>query len=302
MGRFFAQQKQDAAGLVGITLQKLLIFFMVLDVISMLFGGSFFTSFLTLLFHFVVFMGVYRRRTGVLCIYVAVHVILFVLVGFVLIAAVSSLMYMGPYDYSSDAEWSASGDSNAYNYSVHALRSSSFFSSKAFDLINQFSHNGTSSSNSTIHPTPANYSWSNDTSFSDDMNVDASTFFLFSVIFLVLSFIIIYTKILSVVLAHRMRKMLLAAPVLPVQTKAAQTNMEPTYVPADFEAQQQMFADPAFMPYAPMVPQNMYPGAFHQDAAMMPPPFMYGQQPVFYTFAPMPQQPEQPSEERNEKL
>jgi len=291
MGKFFARQKQDAAGLVGITLQKLLIFFMVLDVIGMLLGGAFFTSFLTLLFHFVVFMGVYRRRTAVLCIYVVIHIVLFVLVGLVLILAVSSLMYMAPYDYSSEGDWS-SGDINTNN--GHNYSTATYYANKAFSLISRYSYNGTTT-NSTVHPHPIPVydSWSSNSYDSEDFSIDASTLFLFSVIFLVLSFIIIYTKILSVVLAHRMRKMLLAAPVLPVQDADAQT-MEPTYVPADFEAQQQMFANPAFMPYTPMVPQNGYPG---NQEAMMPPPFMYGQQPVFYTFAPMPQQPE-----RNEKL
>jgi len=277
MGKFFANQKQDAAGLVGITLQKLLIFFMVLDVFSMFFSGSFFTAFLTLLFHFVVFMGVYRRRTAVLCIYVVIHIVLFVLVALVLIVAVSSLMYM-PYD-SSSGEFD-SGYTVPLNYT--------YLSSRAFSFINRYSN--TTARNSTIHPIPQDT-----TIIASGEEMDTSVVFLASVIFLVVFFIIMYTKILSVVLAHRMRKMLLSAPTLPVASADADAQtMEPTFVPADFEAQQQFFGNPAFMPYAPMVPQNNYPG---NQGAMMPPPFMYGQQPVFYTFSPVP-----PMEERNEKL
>jgi len=284
MGKFFANQKQDTAGLVGITLQKLLIFFMVLDVISMFFSGSFFTAFLTLLFHFVVFMGVYRRRTAVLCIYVVIHIVLFVLVALVLIVAVSSLMYMPPMDYSSSGEFD--------NGSVTHNSTVTYLSTRALKFLNHYSNN---TRNST-HPTPHGGIVYEDSSAysSTDIEIDSSAVFLFSVIFLVLFFIIMYTKILSVVLAHRMRKLLLAAPTLPVSADAHAQTMEPTYVPSDFENQQQFFGNPAFMPYAPMVPQDNYPG---QQGAMMPPPFMYGQQPVFYTFAPMP-----PMEERNEKL
>jgi len=283
MGKFFANQKQDSAGLVGITLQKLLIFFMVLDVISMFFSGSFFTAFLTLLFHFVVFMGVYRRRTAVLCIYVVIHIVLFVLVALVLIVAVSSLMYMPPYDSSSSSDFDN-------GYATHNS-TVTYLSSRALKFLNHYNNN---TRNSTVHPTPY-VAYSSDYMTSSDMEIDSSAVFLFSVIFLVLFFIIMYTKILSVVLAHRMRKLLLSAPTLPVASADADAQtMEPTYVPSDYETQQQFFGNPAFMPYAPMVPQNNYPG---NQGAMMPPPFMYGQQPVFYTFAPMP-----PMEERNEKL
>jgi len=286
MGKFFANQKQDTAGLVGITLQKLLIFFMVLDVISMFFSGSFFTAFLTLLFHFVVFMGVYRRRTAVLCIYVVIHIVLFVLVALVLIVAVSSLMYMPPMDYSSSGEFD--------NGSVNHNSTVTYLSTRALKFLNHYSNY--TRDNST-HPTPHGGIVYEDSSAysSTDIEIDSSAVFLFSVIFLVIFFIIMYTKILSVVLAHRMRKLLLAAPTLPVSADAHAQTMEPTYVPSDFENQQQFFGNPAFMPYAPMVPQDHYPG--NQQGAMMPPPFMYGQQPVFYTFAPMP-----PMEERNEKL
>jgi len=281
MGKFFRNQKLDAAGLLGITLQKLLIFFMVLDVIGM-FGGSFFTPFISLLFHFVVFMGVYRRRTAVLCMYVAVHIVLFVLVALILIVAVSSVMYMPNYsdDYSYD-----SGDYVHYNSSTN------YYASKA---MSYFSHYGNSSRAHNTTNT-VNHS-SNDISYSEgsEFGYNDETLLLLTVILLLLSFIILYTKILSVVLAHRMRKMLLAVPALPIRAPAEPT--EPTYVPSEFEAQQHMFANhPAY--YMPVPQEDEYPG---NQGAMMPPPFMYGNQPVFYTYAPM--MPQQPAPKANEKL
>jgi len=279
MGKFFKNQKLDAPGLLGITLQKLLVFFMVLDVFGM-FSGSFFTSFITLLFHFVVFMGVYRRRTAVLCMYVVVHIVLFVLVALVLIVAVTSMMYMPADQYASADSY---GDDVYYSNST-----TSYYASRAISLFSG-SHNTNSSThhNSTtpVHPIPYN-SGDSDVSTSEGSEYGISdTLFLLIVILLILSFIILYTKILSVVLAHRMRKMLLAVPTLPVR---APEPSEPTYIPAEFEAQQQFFAGhPAYYMQVPLEEEE-YPG---NQGAMMPPPFMYGNQPVYYTYAPMPQPP-----------
>jgi len=309
MGRFFANQKLDEAGIVGITLQKLLIFFMILDVATLFCGYSFLGAFMSLLFHFIVFMGVYRRRTCVLLTYVVIHVIVFVLGAIALILVVSSLMYINPdqgYDNnSSSADVPPVIHNSTFNYDgVRQLFSRSFSS------VNHTTVHPTPMKNSTkVHPTPHTPpASSSEIPQASSAEVDVQGVFFLGIVLLLLSVVILYTKILSVVLAHRMRKILLAGSSgLPVSRstttetdaqKPAATS-EPIYVPSeDYENSYPLFNQPGFMPYQPMMqaPQNFYPG----QAPHMQHPFMYGQQPVFYTFAPMPQQ--QPESNENEKL
>jgi len=288
MGRFFANQKLDEAGVVGITLQKLLIFFMVIDATAFFFGVSLFSSFMSLLFHFVVFMGVYRRRTGVLLLYVIFHVVFFILAAFALILVVSSVMYMGseignPNYYNSTY--------NTYDYPDHQRSNSSSSRNTIYELTSYLTnghgygyHGPTNNTNvATSAPNQSSSSSSNSDSFStsEDFEVDQS-FFVVSIVALLFSVIILYCKILSVVLAHKMRKLLLR-PALPVSRPVeseAQTVPEPTFIPADYE-NNMLFGHPGFS-YQPMVPQDAYPG----QSAMMPAPFMYGQHPVFYSYAP----------------
>lgn len=264
MSRFFTNQKLDEAGIVGVTLQKLLVFFMVIDAVAFFCGLSLFSSLMSLLFHFVVLMGVYRRRTGVLLLYVVFHVAFFILAAFALIFVVSSLMYIAPegYDNSSSSEFVVVNHTRTYD-----LRS---IFSYGYNY-NYTSHNSTHG----YSPRPTDSS----SSYSDDY--EDQSLFVVSLIALLFSVIVLYCKILSVVLAHRMRKILLSATVLPISRPVSDVQ-EPTFVPVDFEKQPALFTHPGFA-YQPMVPsEEMYPG----QSAMMPAPFLYGQHPVFYSYAP----------------
>jgi len=302
MGKFFANQKQDEAGVVGITLQKLLIFFMVLDVVALVIGMGFFGCLMSLLFHFAVFMGVYRRRTCVLLIYVVLNVIGFVLVAFLLLLVASSMMYVDnndSYESSSSMEGTAPAHRNYSAYSpqgVHTYLRSSFLNNFHPTPHNNTHAASSSSSDSSSSSSEGTNIWTSSDSYeySDDI-------FLISLIALLFTVVLLYCKILSVVLAHRMRKILLAGPTLPTAQPTTQEANVNDYNESDttpFLQQQQeepFFTQPGFLPYHPMQP--FYPGQGPQ--AMMPPPFMYGQHPVFYTFAPMQQQP---SDEKLEKL
>jgi hypothetical protein len=273
MGRFFANQKLDAPGIIGITLQKLLIFFMVLDVISFFCGFGLFSSLMSLLFHFVVFMGVYRRRTAVLLLYVVFHVAFFILAAFALIVVV---MYVQPGDYMDQSSYGSSSEVDIHYNST----SSSYFRS----LRNIFvtAPNNTSSAGES----------SSDSFYTSSEEAYDQSFFLFSIIALLLSVVLLYCKILSVVLAHKMRKLLLAQTVLPVSRPETEV-LEPTYIPADFDNNMNLFPQSGFA-YQPMFQQHqqaMFPGQ-----VPMPAPFMYGQQPVFYSYGPA------PTKENNEKL
>jgi hypothetical protein len=271
MGRFFANQKLDEAGIVGITLQKLLIFFMVIDAAAFFFGFSLFSSFMSLLFHFVVFMGVYRRRTGVLLLYVIFHVAFFILAAFALILVVSSVMYINPGGEIHNNN--STSNITAGNSTIHPTAHSSY------DLRSMLSYAYGSTPSNRTHvatPTPHAHLSSSSSDSSDEFQVDQSIFII-SIIALLFSVVLLYCKILSVVLAHKMRKLLLAPPALPVSrpVESEKTQQsEPTFVPADFENNVSLFSQPGFA-YQPMVPQNGYPG----QSAMMPAPFMYGQHP-----------------------
>jgi len=320
--KFFQSQKLDEAGLVGITLQKLLVFFMILDALWLFCGYSFFASFMGILFHFVVFMGVYRRRTAVLLFYVVFHVAMFVLGALAIILVVSALMYMPPHAQSNsgDIDFNHSTTTNdTYVYAHPPGGIKDLFSRFINGQNRPANHTGfkpaparpgknnthtahPSNNKPPAHPTPASFPtpavspyFSSSADSSDSYMADDQSVFILSIGLLLISVVILYCKILSVVLAHRMRKLLLAnnssTSNTPADTEAQRQpeTAEPVYVPAaDFENAHPLFSQPNFMPYQPMVqaPQNFYPG---QASAMMPPPFMYGQQPVFYTFAPMPQ-------------
>jgi len=295
MGRFFANQKQDEAGVVGVTLQKLLIFFMMLDAVAWVLGMGFFGSLMSFLFHFAVFMGVYRRRTAVLLLYVVFNVIMFVLAAFLLLVVASSMMYVEN-DDSYDGSSSYSPNSH-YNYttSPHIDYFRSFFA------VHPTMHNNTapatSSASADSSSSPSHSSASYDYLSSDSYEQYSGNIFLISLIALLLSVVLLYCKILSVVLAHRMRKILLAAPVLPVAQDAnVNTDADDTtpFLVRPEDGGHPFFTQPGFLPYHPM--QAFYPG---QGQAMMPPPFMYGQHPVFYSFAP---QQQTPSDEKLEKL
>jgi len=288
MGRFFANQKQDEAGVVGVTLQKLLIFFMMLDAVAWVLGMGFFGSLMSFLFHFAVFMGVYRRRTAVLLLYVVFNVIMFVLAAFLLLVVASSMMYVEN-DDSYDGSSSYSPNSH-YNYttSPHIDYFRSFF------VVHPNMHNNTASSSASADSSssPSHSSASYDYLSSDSYEQYSGNIFLISLIALLLSVVLLYCKILSVVLAHRMRKILLAAPVLPVAQPAQDANVNTDagdttpFLVRPEDGGHPFFTQPGFLPYHPM--QAFYPG---QGQAMMPPPFMYGQHPVFYSFAPQQQTP-----------
>jgi len=261
MARFFDNQKHDAAGVVGITLQKLLIFFMFISALLLVCGVPAGWSFL---FHLFIFIGVYKRIPSILFLYVVVNVVVFFLVGIVLVLIIPSAMYV---------------DSDASADSIH---SSPTAPSYLPSFHNVSRHNGTSYEHSS-----SSYSY----------DIDDSDFFLLATIGVLLGVIIVYNKILSIILAHKMRNLLLSAPVLPVsepksQEQPAATNNEtetaflPETIPEVGQDGYPGFAPYPMMPYYPL-PQEQFPG-------MMQHPYMI---PMYYpTYPPMPFQPPAPED------
>jgi hypothetical protein len=282
--KFFANQKQDEAGKVGISLQKLLIFFMVLDGTIFVLGANFGT-FMSFLYHAIVLMGVYRRRTCVLLIYTVLNVIMFVLTGFVLLLVIVALSITSTEIDTSSGQYTSSGDvHSSYNSFQFHRTVSSFVRSSWTNSTSSFS----SSDSGDITPPNANAS-----------SYDDQTIFIAALLALVFSMVLLYCKVLSTILAHRMRKILLAGNQLPVYTPVPteETPREaPVYQP---EAAAYDPTNPMFQGFAPFPMQpGFYPNFQGAPQGMMPPPFMYGPQPVFYTFAP----PAQPANNVNDKL
>jgi len=268
--KFFTNQKQDEAGVVGISLQKIIIFFMVIDSIFFCLGGNL-GSFLSFIYHAIVLMGVYRRRTCVLMLYVIFNVMIFAMTAFVIILAIVMItMTSSQIDTSSD-QYTPSGNSQSTHYNtVSSMVRRTWFT------------NSTASDASSSMESPS------------QVDADAQTIYIALLIVILASSVLVYFKVLSTVLAHRMRKILLSAnnglPVYTAVPTEPASDEKPHHEedPA-FDAAQQY---PGFIPYHPsMQQQGFYPNIQGAPHAMMPPPFMYGQHPVFYTFAPPPPQP-----------
>jgi len=285
MGSSTANQKLDEAGVVGLSLQKLLIFFMLLDAAWLVLGYSFFGPFMSFMFHFVVLMGIYRRRTSVLLIYAVFNMIFLALAAIAVLFLIGGMMSVDPDNYgsSSSSEY-VSTYTTEFKGGLKSLMGRSLFSSNS----------------TTTYPVHSSSESSNGSSSYNSSSDDGSLYtdlLIVSAIAMLLSFIVLYLKIYSVVLACRMRRILLATPALPVYSAVDDQpagdnrpllyNHEEAAAAASFDDANPLFTQPGFIPFQP---QLFYPNV--QGAPSMgPPPFMYGQQPVFYTFAPMPQPP-----------
>jgi len=289
MVKFFTNQKLDEAGIVGVSLQKLLIFFMLIDSAWLVLGVSFFGPFMSLVFHAVVLMGVYKRRTCVLLIYTVFNIIIFLLTALALLFVVGAMMTMDQGDISSsEHQYNSSGD----------VKDSSFRSVSSMVRRSLFSVSPSSTESSSTESSGS----STNTYSSESSEVDGQVIFLVAIVAVLFSLVVLYCKILSTMLAYRMRKLLLAnnqgLPVYKaVPTDDATSDAAPEPESASFDSSYPAFPHPGFVPFQSSMQPGFYPNFQGAPHAMMPPPFMYGQHPVFYTFAPPTQ-----STNTNEKL
>jgi hypothetical protein len=294
--KFFQKQMVDQIGVTSVSLQKILVVLMILSLLSLFNGGLF--SFLICL---IGFMGAYKRSPGLLRAYFSISIAL-IIVAFVfaIVTTVGSLNHHDHGEYSSDSTSSSSYTSNS------KLTQAKVFVRR---LTSYESSSDSNPSNTSMDTPSSQYE-----SFSDYAVV---ALVLLALAVVVLGFILIYLKIYSLVLAFRLRKMiLLAASTLPTTNPTTPT--EPTQVhefaptntscavpqeapllppPFPMQFQNPYMFSPGFAPYPypmPMVPpQNM------QAGQQFPHQVMFGQQPVFYTYAPMsPTVPTTPSEEK----
>lgn len=306
--KFFAKQKVDAVGVTSVTLQKILLFLMILSLFTV-FSGGFFSFFLCL----IGFLGAYKRSTGMLGAYVTISVVLIVLCFFVALSGVfmmSSEDYTYDYSSSSAAAAAASSDSSLTAdapqrmHKLQKLFIRTFVPSAAPSAGSEASQQ---SSESSQHGSDAYFPGGASDSYNYESD-DAFTGIIFlSVVVMVIGFLLAYLKIYSLVLAWRLRKMIFAAAIsLPTTEEpqvhefpaantscAVESEVSPPAPVAPFQPAPGPIFAPGFAPYPYAMPMMM-PQQFQgqgqfqgQFPGQYPHHVMFGQQPVFYTYAPM---------------
>lgn len=286
---FFQKQKVDAAGYLGVALQKSVIFLMIVTAFAGLGSGSFFSTLLGVGFLFIAFWGAYKRRTCLLAIYFWVNVI-GAAIG--IVAAVVVIMAT-PVSMDNDNAGSMSAESSTISHHSIQKLVSSFVNPPVIP------NNATNSN--PVHPTPYN---PNNTITYDSTSAEYQTgvsiggLVVISFVAVVFAVLVLFFKVYSVVLAWKMRKLLIAtrpctpAPVSAPASEDTKPLLNPGYpasgsvnndvslsVFPDQSAQQQQ-APMMYMPYPygfnPMQGQVQYPMVFNQNG-----------QPVFYSYQPM---------------
>eukprot|EP00026_Physarum_polycephalum_P012693 Phypoly_transcript_13020.p1 GENE.Phypoly_transcript_13020~~Phypoly_transcript_13020.p1 ORF type:complete len:325 (+),score=46.18 Phypoly_transcript_13020:53-976(+) len=301
--KFFAKQKVDQIGITAVTLQKILLFLMILSIFTM-FNGGFFSFFLCL----IGFIGAYKRSSGMLTAYVSISVVLIVLCSIVAISSifvVSSDDYV--YDYSSSSSSSpvASGSADKPVFAQGNMHKIQRLFARKLSAIGSES-NSASASESSDSVASSSPTWSTSTSYSYDEEDDATFGLIFLlIVVMIFAFFLAYIKVYSVVLAWRLRKMILTAatslPVTdvaptqthefsPANTSCAVPETEAPVPPPVAPFQTAPLFAPGFAPYPYGMPM-MHPQMQAQFQGQFPHHVMFGQQPVFYTYAPMPQSP-----------
>jgi len=316
MVQFFEKQKVDQIGIMSVALQKVLIFLMIVNMFSLFNAGGLLSFFLCL----IGFVGAVKRRPCLLMVYFTISVIIMViafLVGMYVIVGLAFYVQddQTHYNYTSGSAGSISDSSASAASAIHpavehAMR-------RLFSLA---SSSASSSSSSSSSDSFASGSFSFGSTTTDVFYTNSTAGFLLAFLFMILAFFLAYMKMFSLVLAWRLRKMILATPVLPTEYVAQpqdnscaeneesyempqqpmSMNMSPYPMPMPMPMSMSMpFNQPGYMPFAPIPMPNMQ--QFPQGGNV-PPHMMYGQFPVYYSFAPIPQQPAAPSTEENSKL
>jgi len=262
---FFEKQKIDQAGIVGVSLQKVLIFLMIVNVLGV-FAGGFLSSILGFLLLLVGFLGAYRRRTCFLMAYFSISVAIIAIAAVAAVIVLLGVFAVSNPSYGNESSSSDYSGSSSDNYYARALL--------------QLQPTPSSSSS---YDSPSSSSSSSSASSSAD--VDFRMLAILGVLALVFYFVLAFYKIYSLVLAWRMRKMLVA---LNAQAGCSQTTQNCDHSSVAVSVNSLVEANNSPMMMAPGYVMNPYafqqmPGQYYMQGAM------YNGQPVMYTFAPPPQ-------------
>jgi len=288
------EKKFDEVAIMGFRLKKVLSFLMVIDVFGVAFGSA---SILwqSFIWHLIGFIGAHKRNSRLLGFYVFISILNLILYIFL---ALMALTYGPQYDSESSSFFSSSSSEGPASGQISAVR----LVRSLFSLGDGGAATGSSSSESSSE------SLSSDSFPTPSPSTDASPALLIALTIMIwaLAFFIAYCKIYSIVLASRMRRTILtaaaAAPV-DIESRANEDESETATLttPAPVEVVYEngeypvsAFMQPNFIPFP-------YPYNVQGTPSSIPPQLMYGQQPVYYTYAPMPfnvQQPQNPNPEK----
>jgi hypothetical protein len=294
---FFEKQKVDAIGYMGVSLQKSVIFLIIVTMVGSAATGSLLSGLLGSAFLFIAFWGAYKRRTCLLAIYFWVNVICAIL-G--LIAAIALIMVVPVYSY--DDNNNSSGTMSAEvnpHVSSHISRMASIF--------NGFhpSPPSNSSSSGPIIPQTNTTTITNNTIITDNsfeqgsfdvQSVNIGALVAISFVAVVVSVLVLFFKIYSVILSWKLRKLILAsrrcssAPVCDSTPKDTEPLINPGY-PASNDVQLSMLPEQTAVPQQQPMMYMPYPYFNQQQNSPYPMMFNQNGQPIFYSFQPMaPQQ------------
>eukprot|EP01113_Clastostelium_recurvatum_P023737 TRINITY_DN282_c0_g1_i2.p1 TRINITY_DN282_c0_g1~~TRINITY_DN282_c0_g1_i2.p1 ORF type:complete len:350 (+),score=108.39 TRINITY_DN282_c0_g1_i2:45-1052(+) len=330
---FFARQKVDEVGVVGVSLQKALIFLMVVAGTGFFVRGMFLMTLLSIMILWAGFMGAYRRRPCLLAFYFWVNIFLYILsvvFAIVLIFVVLNSPQMNSSSSSSsDSQMSISSPvSHLFGFPGEnpfaGSDSSSSSSSDSSDSESSSAASGSSSaaSGSSSAASDSSSSWSDSisesvSSMSESWSASMSeswasmssdsyegptmaVMIVISIVAMIFGFLVFFFKIYSLVLAYRMRKMILAQRALtcaPTSNSCVdEEKANPGYPASSINTTSNDVAPQAAAPAAAPAPQPVmmympYPYA-QQGMQAMPMMSPYGQaygQPVYYTYQPVPQ-------------
>jgi flagellar basal body-associated protein FliL len=279
---FFEKQRVDAAGILGVKLQKALIFLGIVT-FSTFFFGAFLPSIISLLILAIGFSGAYRRRPCLLAMYFWINVImaivgLAVLIGMLVVSSQTSVAQSN--DYSNEAV-AVNPITPTPNIPTNATESPS---SESYDY----------DSSSTIMYAYSSYSEFN------------AIIIIVLILCVILSVLVSFFKVYSIVLAFKMARLLRQSPTLPVcsSSKSSGCGSNPTYPAAAYSA---LPSTPVELETSVAIPENNVVDNLAAQGQVqmmyMPYPYMgnnqnggmmvnqYGQ-PVFYTFSPNTQTPQ----------
>eukprot|EP01113_Clastostelium_recurvatum_P023736 TRINITY_DN282_c0_g1_i1.p1 TRINITY_DN282_c0_g1~~TRINITY_DN282_c0_g1_i1.p1 ORF type:complete len:344 (+),score=115.19 TRINITY_DN282_c0_g1_i1:45-1034(+) len=324
---FFARQKVDEVGVVGVSLQKALIFLMVVAGTGFFVRGMFLMTLLSIMILWAGFMGAYRRRPCLLAFYFWVNIFLYILS--VVFAIVLIFVVLNSPQMNSSSSSSSSSDSQmAISSPVSHLFGSSGENPFAGSDSSSSSSSSDSDSSSAASGSSSDSTSDSSSSWSDSISESVSSMseswsasmseswasmssdsyegptmavmIVISIVAMIFGFLVFFFKIYSLVLAYRMRKMILAQRALtcaPASTSCVdEEKANPGYPASSINTTSNDVAPQAAAPAAAPAPQPVmmympYPYA-QQGMQAMPMMSPYGQaygQPVYYTYQPVPQ-------------
>jgi len=311
---FFQKQKYDAAGVLGVSLQKSIIFLMIVSSIGLFSSFGVLSTLFSMAILFTAFWGAYKRRPCLLSFYfwfnivfgVLGFVVAICLVLFVFTTPMNNNVYANTSDDSSYASVASSSSSSSSNTVVHPI----FHTATLRQFASKFVAVPATPSNSTsIYAASSSSSSFEYSSYSEEQESTLiGVMVAIIVLSVALSVLVTFFKIYSLILAFKMRKLLLtscsasachsraesklvANPTYPAYTSLNQDVVIPVH-----QTQTQGKVVEEASATAPAAPQQQpvmmympYPYYNQQANGAMPMPMAMNQygQPVYYTYQPM---------------